>query len=92
MMATAVKTRNEEARSAGGNGALVRAQEKWHGLLRFMHEVRVEIRQVTWPTKADVISTTGVVIVTVFFFGVFFFFVDYAFSHMVQQLLIWFKA
>jgi preprotein translocase subunit SecE len=34
------------------------------------------MRQVTWPSREDVISTTGVVIATVFFFGVFLWLVD----------------
>ena len=29
------------------------------------------MKQVTWPSREDVVSTTGVVIATVFFFGVF---------------------
>jgi preprotein translocase SecE subunit len=37
----------------------------------FLHDVRVEMKQVTWPNREDVISTTGVVIATVAFFGVF---------------------
>ena len=37
-----------------------------------LHEVRVEMKQVNWPSRADVISTTMVVVVTVAFLrGVF---------------------
>ena len=42
----------------------------------FLHEVRVEMRQVTWPTRHEVVVTTFVVIVAVAFFGLFFFGVD----------------
>ena len=38
----------------------------------FLHEVRVEMRQVNWPSRSDVTSTTVVVVVTVAFFAVFF--------------------
>ena len=48
----------------------------------FLHDVRVEMRQVTWPTRLDVWSTTMVVIVTVAFFGVFFWITDLVFSHL----------
>jgi preprotein translocase subunit SecE len=41
------------------------------GTKEFLHDVRVEVKQVTWPSREDVISTTGVVIATVAFFGVF---------------------
>jgi preprotein translocase subunit SecE len=37
----------------------------------FLHDVRVEMKQVTWPSREDVISTTWVVIATVAFFGIF---------------------
>jgi len=43
----------------------------------FLHDVRVEMKQVTWPSKDDVVSTTTVVIATVFFFGVFLAAVDW---------------
>ncbi len=38
----------------------------------FIHEVRVEMKQVNWPSRSDVMSTTVVVVVTVAFFAVFF--------------------
>src|SRR6266481_4834991 len=37
----------------------------------FFHDVRVELKKVTWPSREDVTSTTGVVIATVAFFGVY---------------------
>src|SRR5580692_2728628 len=53
----------------------------------FLHEVRVEMRQVTWPTRHEVFVTTWVVIVTVAFFGVFFFGVDSGVSWLVQRII-----
>jgi preprotein translocase subunit SecE len=43
----------------------------------FLHDVRVEMKQVTWPSRDDVVTTTGIVIATVFFFGVFLAAVDW---------------
>jgi preprotein translocase subunit SecE len=53
---------------------------------QFLHEVRVEMKQVNWPTRDDVISTTVVVIVTVAFFAVYFALVDGGLSFLVQRL------
>ena len=53
-------------------GKLVPAER----LRSFFHDVRVEMNQVNWPSRADVISTTLVVIVTVAFFGLFLFDTD----------------
>ena len=36
---------------------------------QFLHDVRLEMRNVTWPTWNDVKSTTLVVVLTTFFFG-----------------------
>jgi preprotein translocase subunit SecE len=62
--------------------------DRWGG---FLHEVRVEMRQVTWPTRHDVITTTFVVIVAVAFFGVFFFCVDSTVGYVLQRVFNYFK-
>jgi preprotein translocase subunit SecE len=78
-MATAVKVRNEETHSGGKGGEIVSKVTGTVGDTReFLHDVRLEARQVTWPSREDVVSTTGVVIATVFFFGVFLYVVDLA--------------
>ncbi len=56
----------------------------------FLHEVRLEMRQVTWPTRREVFVTTWVVLVTVAFFGLFFFGVDSAASWFVQRVIKFF--
>ena len=59
----------------------------------FLHEVRVEMRQVTWPTRHEVIVTTLVVIVAVAFFGIFFFGVDSARQlDRAQRVINFFRA
>ncbi|MGA8304259.1 MAG: preprotein translocase subunit SecE [Candidatus Acidiferrales bacterium] len=60
-------------------------------LRSFLHDVRVEMKQVNWPSRADVISTTVVVAVTVAFFGAYFFLVDSGFSYLIQRVLKYFK-
>jgi preprotein translocase subunit SecE len=57
----------------------------------FLHEVRVELRQVTWPTRHEVVVTTFVVIVAVAFFGVFFFGVDSTVGWVLNRLFTIFK-
>lgn len=38
---------------------------------QFLHNVRAEMRRVTWPGKQEVLQWTGVVILALLFFGVF---------------------
>jgi preprotein translocase subunit SecE len=94
--AAKVMERNDAGSSSPGAGMprpawLDRALEKPRQFAKFTHEVRVEMRQVTWPTWTDVRSTTVVVIVTVFFFGAFFLVVDSVSQKFVQLVLEVFK-
>jgi len=68
MAMQAVKVNGEES---SGNELTRRVTDSIEGTKEFLHDVRVEMKQVTWPSREDVISTTGVVIATVAFFGVF---------------------
>jgi preprotein translocase subunit SecE len=81
MATQAVKVKNEESQGNAITGAAAGIGQKVTGTVRdtreFLHDVRVEMKQVTWPSREDVVSTTGVVIATVFFFGVFLAIVDW---------------
>lgn len=55
----------------------------------FLKEVRAEMRKVVTPTRAEVQSTTIVVLVTVFAFAGFFYVVDSVLDHALRVLLHW---
>ena len=94
-MAEALKVNNEELQGGGRGPEEARHAPEWVQRLgayprrfkQFLHEVRVEIRQVTWPTLDDVKATTVVVILTVFFFGFFLYMVDLGVGKAVQMVL-----
>ena len=92
-MADAIKVKEGGDRRGGGGSPnpLASAFERFGELPRrwrsFLHDVRVEMRQVTWPTSHEVFVTTWVVIVTVAFFGDYFFGVDSAVSWLVQRVI-----
>ena len=91
-MATQVgKLKNEETQSGrpsfDASGFISKLGEYPRRWRSFLHDVRVEMRQVTWPTRREVFVTTWVVIVTVAFFGVYFFGVDSAASWIVQHVI-----
>jgi preprotein translocase subunit SecE len=52
----------------------------------FLKETRGELRKVTWPSRAEVTSTTIVVIVATVFFGFYLFFMDIIFSWVISQI------
>jgi preprotein translocase subunit SecE len=92
-MAQAEKLKAGESNGPSLNlpGPVQRIAEYPKRLRQFFHEVRVEMKQVNWPTRPEVTSTTLVVIITVTFFGIFFFFVDRGVSWFIQNLLKLFK-
>jgi len=92
-MAEALKVNDEGVRggSGGGNGsgitsALGGLSAYPKRIRSFMHDVRVEMKQVNWPSRSDVISTTAVVVVTVAFFAVFFGLTDAILTHAANWL------
>jgi preprotein translocase subunit SecE len=52
----------------------------------FYNDVRTEMRKVTSPSRKAVQATTAVVIVTVFLFGLYFFFIDNVIARGVDFL------
>lgn len=58
----------------------------WNRLKTFISEVVVETKKVTWPTKQEVVSTTTVVIVASFIFGVYLYLCDLGFLWLTKQL------
>jgi preprotein translocase subunit SecE len=91
MATQAAKVKNEETPSSAITGVAAGVGEKVSGSLssarEFLHDTRVEMKQVTWPTRNDVVSTTGVVIATVFFFGVFLAAVDWLVQLGVTRIM-----
>ena len=96
MATQAVKGKNEESQPNAITGAAAGVAQKVSGTVaetrEFLHDVRVEMKQVTWPNRDDVISTTTVVIVTVAFFGVFLAIVEKIAQFGLDKLLNYFHA
>jgi preprotein translocase subunit SecE len=96
-MADAIRTNREERendRNVSGF-SLMEPVGKLGGypkrLRSYLHDVRVEMRQVNWPSRLDVWSTTIVVTVTVAFFGVYFWLTDLVFSRLYVLVNGYFK-
>ncbi len=58
--------------------------EWWTRTKSFLREVRSEMTKVAWPSQNEVVSTTGVVIVAVIFFGVYLWLCDLAFFEAID--------
>jgi preprotein translocase subunit SecE len=96
MATQAVKVKNEEQGNNAITGAASTLGQKVTGSVEgsreFLHDVRVEMKQVTWPSRDDVVSTTTIVIITVAFFGVFLAIVEKIAQFGLDRLLRYFHA
>ena len=55
-------------------------------LLQFLHDVRAEMRRVSWPDAKHVQNTTIITVIAVIFFAVYLFAVDQALSRLILGL------
>ena len=53
---------------------------------QFRREVMQEMKRVSWPTRAEVINTTIITVIVVFFFALFLFGSDIALSYLIQGI------
>jgi len=53
----------------------------------FFHDVLIEFRRVSWPTRKDVLGSTSVVIVMVLVLAVFLAVVDHALTWLVRLII-----
>ena len=58
----------------------------------FVSEVSVETKKVTWPTKAEVINTTTVVVIASFIFGIYLYLCDLVYLLLRNELFDLFKV
>ena len=53
---------------------------------QFLHDVRAEMKRVSWPTLSHVQNTTIITVIAVIFFAVYLFLVDQALSRLINGL------
>jgi preprotein translocase subunit SecE len=86
MVTQAVKVKNDESQGGMGSELTGKVTGSLANVQEFLHDTRVEMKQVTWPSREDVVSTTWIVVVTVAFFGVFLWLVDLGVNRAVQAI------
>jgi len=55
--------------------------------IEFLRQVRQETAKVTWPSRRETMVSTGMVLVLVVLFSIFFFVVDQVLSYAVRLIL-----
>ncbi len=73
--------------SQGGVMGTISGVKDWPARFRtYTDGLKMEMRMVTWPGRAQVQATTAVVLVTVFIFALFFGVVDYILTYGQTKL------
>lgn len=70
---------NEQSLVAKPAGWLANVRQFWR-------EVAREMKQVSWPTRTEVVNTTIIVVVAVFFFAFYLFAADIFFSYLIKGI------
>ena len=66
---------------------VAKLQNSFRGLLKFLRDVRTELRKVVWPTRKQTINYTLIVLVAVFLVTVLLSVTDAAFNVVLRRLL-----
>jgi preprotein translocase subunit SecE len=69
------------------NTGMQRFKAQPEKFMSFLRDVRSEMHKVVWPGRAEVQSTTLVVLVTVFIFAAYFWLVDNVMGRAIEALL-----
>ncbi len=87
-MATSRTSESSAARTedSGAPSLSPRPPNWWGGVRHYIHEVSLEMKKVSWPTQTEVINTTLVVILAVFFFAVFLLVTDLVLAQGIHLL------
>jgi len=92
MATQAAKMSKEETPGGKGSELTHRITGTVQNTRDFIQETRVEMKKVTWPSREEVISTTGVVLATVAFFAIYLYFIEQGAARAVGYLLKRFGA
>jgi preprotein translocase subunit SecE len=92
--AVAVKAGGKAAASPGKSAKSAVKDEPGKGpafwveqATQFLREVKTELRKVTWPSRKQAMSSTGVVVGLVAVISLFLGLVDYVLTHLVRFLI-----
>ena len=55
-------------------------------LVQFVHDVRAEMKRVSWPTLVHVQNTTIITIIAVIFFAIYLFLIDLSMTYLIKGL------
>lgn len=74
------------------NAVVFKPKQWWLATKEFFRDTNAEMKKVTWPTRNEVVGTTGVVIVATVVFAIFLWGCDLVFYRVIDFLFTKFGA
>ncbi len=56
-------------------------------LQRFLHDIKIELKKVNWPTKRELTVFTGIVLIVILIVGIFFWILDTGLTAILQLII-----
>ncbi len=56
-------------------------------LQRFMHDIKIELKKVNWPTRRELAVFTGIVLIVILIVGIFFWVLDTGFTAILKLII-----
>jgi preprotein translocase subunit SecE len=53
---------------------------------QFWHDVKAEMKKVSWPVRNEVVNTTIIVIIAIFFFAFYLYLADNLFGYLIKGI------
>lgn len=72
--------------ASGAAGSRGREPNFFERTSQFLHDVRIEMRRVAWPTATEVKNTTIITLIAVIFFAFYLFVIDKGIAFFITQL------
>ncbi len=66
---------------------MTQIREKIREGIRFLKEVKIELKRITWPSRRETVAATGVVLLTVIIFSLFLGIVDLGLQKIITFIL-----
>jgi preprotein translocase subunit SecE len=79
--------RREHGHTGRGAGLLNRVRHFLERLGQFLHDVRIELRRVSWPTPTEIKNTTIITLIAMIFFAAYLFAVDEVWAFLIDRLI-----
>lgn len=76
-----------EASKASDASSILARPVGWFAMMKFINEVREELKHVVWPSRQEVVKSTWIILITVIIISIFLFFTDFVFEQLFEFMV-----